>query len=86
MKKDWWCLQSVLPYYKDEDYRKSMIATVRQKMENVKIDITCLEFYGGLEVESTEEEMYKLFGSDDRFRIRHTCDRGIIYEEDRKYI
>jgi len=86
MKRDWWCLQIVLPYYKDEDYRKSMISLVRLKFGDVTIDVTFLEYCGQLEVESTQDEMYMLFGMDNRFIIKHTCDRGMIKESDRKYI
>jgi hypothetical protein len=76
-KANWNTVELKLPYYHDQDYRESVVASIKNTLGDVPVDITHLEYGYGVEIfcefPLLSNLSMEMFGD-----FRQTCDRGMV--------
>lgn len=66
-----------MPYHADQDYRDSVVFSVKQRFGDVPIDVTFLSSWGFLEVDILREDMPALAALPLIERVYESADREI---------
>ena len=71
----WYRTQSRMPYYRDSDFRQSLINSIKMDFGDIPVDITLLEWCGIIDIfcENPNKLDMKLFSD-----IRYATDRGMV--------